>query len=60
MVNSSTSSPKKSLVSTVNGVSPVCLACLSALAEVRGGSVIKLTMRRLVATDSVKIGAILS
>lgn len=61
VVDSSTVSPVKSLVSTVNGrcgVTFVCLACLlNALAEVRGG---KLTMRRLAATVIEKIGAILS
>ncbi len=56
-------SPVKSLVSTVIGccgVVVVCLACLlSALAEVKGGSMMDPTMRRLAATVREKIGAIL-
>ena len=64
VVDSSTVSPVKSLVSTVNGccgVTFVCLACLlNGLAEVRGGSMTRLTMRRLAATVTEKIGAISS
>ena len=61
VVDSSTVSPAKSLVSTVDCRCGVCLACLlNALAEVRGGSMTKLTMRRLAATVIEKIGDILS
>ena len=62
MVDLSRVSPVKSFVPTVNdccGAVVVCLGCLlNALAEVKGGSMIKLTTRRLATTVIEKTGAI--